>query len=223
MFWRFFCAFFGGVFVCFLTFGTSYAQLTNGTTAINDKKVYFNYSNFNKSDKGLLGIAKTDPWSTALVGGLVAEGSLDILASDTMSLQHFHGPTGTWNTYETNPLLGKYPSFLQYDFMAPALVGVALGIGLHLPKPIRIPLLLGVVGYEGYNVATMVATFSLSTFAFPEFIAGLVVGAVITWAVYHAVSWVLDTLFPKYEDPGVFLLKTYEKIQSLSLYPEGGK
>lgn len=221
MFWRFFCAFLGGVFVCFLTFGTSYAQLTNGTTVINNSS-YLSHFDFHKN-KGLLDVVKTDPWSTALVGGLVAEGSLDILASDTMSLQHFHGPTGTWNTYETNPLLGKYPSFLQYDFVAPALVGVALGIGLHLPEPIRIPILLGVVGYEGWNVATMIATFSLSTFAFPEFIAGLVVGAVITWAVYHAVSWVLDTLFPKYEDPGVFLLKTYEKIQGLSLSPEGGK
>ena len=42
------------------------------------------------------------------------------------------------------------------------------------------------------------------------------VGFVVTWAVYHAVSWILDELFPPYEDPGTFLLKTYEKIQSIS-------
>ena len=206
-----------GLIVICLFFPTLSEAKTFSTTFTSNNPFFAGYQNvFAKKTDGLLSVAKDSPVTTSLVGGLAVEGSLDIFASDAMSLQHFHGPTGTWSTYETNPVLGKYPSFLQYDFMAPALVGVALGIGLHLPKPVRIPLLIGVLGYEGWNMATMVATFGLSTFAMPEFVVGLAVGFVVTWAVYHAVSWILDELFPPYEDPGTFLLKTYEKIQSIS-------
>lgn len=208
--------FIGLIASCFLFFPTISEAKTYSTSFV-PTPFFSGYQNvFAKKTDGFLSVAKDSPVTTALVGGLAIEGSLDILASDAMSLQNFHGPTGTLNMQEANPLLGEYPSFLQYDFMAPALVGVALGIGLHLPKSVRIPLLVGVVGYEGWNMATMVATFGLSTFAMPEFVVGLAVGFVVTWAVYHAVSWILDELFPPYEDPGTFLLKTYEKIQSIS-------
>lgn len=169
-----------------------------------------------RREEDLRALAQQDPWTALLAGSFMTAGSLDILASNTMSLQDFHGPTGKWNVYEADPLLGRFPSFIQYDFMAPALVGLAFGIALHLPEPIRIPFFIAALGYEGMNVLNMITTFGLSTFAFPEFIAGVAVGMVVTWAVYHSVSWIIDYFIPPSVGPDDLLRPFYEKIQELN-------
>ena len=210
--------------VLIVTFSTKTVTASTTKHTVITNYNTFNISEFNNETMAsrnypdLLSIAMADPSTTALSLLFATEGALDSLSSNTLPLYNFHGPGGHGSYWELDPVMGKFPSIFQYDFEMPAIGGLILGIGLHLPKEIRIPLLVTGDILEGANVIYMLTTFGITTFAFGEFVAGIAVGILVTWAVYEVTSVILDYLFPKPVDPGQYLLHVYEKISKMGQF-----
>ena len=202
-------------------FNTATRGNVNSMQLYKKENELFNESGSNdEKNTSMLSYAKNNPFTTSLIATYAAEGILDILASNKMAENNFTIVKNNikYFYHETDPLLGKFPSYLQYSLEAPIIFGIAAGIVMNLPENVRIPFSIAAVAFEGYNVATMIATFSLSTFAFPVVIVGLVAGFGVTWLVYHAIHYIMNYFHEKNaEDITTLLLNKYYELNNLKI------